>query len=618
MDSTTSDEGEKEKCSEVFDYLVVASGFFSSPFVPDIPGLSDFKGRVIHSSVLDDPDVLPSVFPGHKAGKLLVIGGSMSGAEAASSLAFHLSALKYTPSPRGDSFRDCEVHHVCSKPFWTIPMYLPQTDGSDEVSFLPLDLVMYNLGRRSPGPVEYSFGPLSAEQITKTNNVFRSLLGNAYETYGHIKAKHDGQNPQPTFVAIGNDYAEFVRSKAISPTVGRVHAIHDSGSGQASVDITLPDGQTTSLDNVAAIITATGFTPHPSLSFLPDDILSVLEYSATDSYIPLVLDSRGSMHSHIPRLGFVGFYKGPYWGAMEMQARSLGQAWSTRTSTDETEAEQKRKERASIRVFRNADPRLCRAQLPMGDYTGLMESFARELRIPRAQLVDSNPEKHGPVVPARYAFNPSKEQQVETTKTLADLRVTLICSPGPGPSPNYNQNQALAVAVFRGLHGTWAFTRTYRDRGIQTPRTVSGKISFHPRWPSDPVYEREYFCEDFENSPGGTHPMGEYNSRSEYAYSLSQQLGSDHTIRCESEDGSHGLVISSARVRMRDGERAEGQCVVHASGEEEEEGREGSAFRYEYAFHFEGVEITAWECRAVDISPGIAGTGVRAESVYRR
>ncbi|MDD2705359.1 MAG: NAD(P)/FAD-dependent oxidoreductase [Acidocella sp.] len=35
--------------SEVFDYVVVASGHFSTPNVPDFPGLSKFPGRVLHA-----------------------------------------------------------------------------------------------------------------------------------------------------------------------------------------------------------------------------------------------------------------------------------------------------------------------------------------------------------------------------------------------------------------------------------------------------------------------------------------------------------------------------------------------------------------------------------------
>lgn len=37
------------KYSELFDYVVVANGHFSTPNVPEFPGIQDFQGSVLHS-----------------------------------------------------------------------------------------------------------------------------------------------------------------------------------------------------------------------------------------------------------------------------------------------------------------------------------------------------------------------------------------------------------------------------------------------------------------------------------------------------------------------------------------------------------------------------------------
>lgn len=87
-------------------------------------------------------------------------------------------------------------------------------------------------------------------------------------------------------------------------------------------------GQTKTIDNIDKIIMATGFEHFNSLSILPESVLSKLEYSSTDPFSPLILDKGGTIRSEIQDIGFVGFYRGPYWGVMEMQARFLGSLWS--------------------------------------------------------------------------------------------------------------------------------------------------------------------------------------------------------------------------------------------------------------------------------------------------
>lgn len=612
--------------SECFDYLVVASGYFSTPYIPDIPGLSEYRERAIHSSALDIPGSLQKILqePNTAGGKLVVIGGSLSGAEAASALALYLSSRKYTSTSSKSCLRAYEVHHVSTKPFWAIPTYLPQSPpvespDKEDVSFLPLDLALYNLSHRPPGPVQYSFGPLSVEQIAKFNNNFRALLGREYENCGHITSKcnrPENDKPQPTFLAIGNDYAEFVRSKAISPTIGRVCGITRSPSGSAGVEISLPDGQITRMDDVAATIMATGFKPNNSLSFLPDEVLSTLEYLSGDTFLPLVLDGKGSMHTDIPDLGFVGFYKGPYWGAMEMQARLLGDIWVSASPRDgiylsDTEKLKRAEERQAIRDFRSADPNVYRSQLPMADYTGMMESLARDLGIPRAQLTGSG-ERHGPVVPARFAFDKTppgpgrymKENQVKTT--LGSLRTTL------NPK-NSTTSPGMALAIFRALHGTWNFTRTWYKAPSRSETKISGAAAFHPRYPTKTGYDKEYLCE--ETAHDTSVPSAGVSSRSVCSLldplprpdgiHIHVRLADGMNLNTE-DQFSHALKLSPARQKVRDGEQIPGEYTVHASGSGGRTGRghSGGIYQYEYVFNMEGVAITSWECCIVCKHPG--------------
>ena len=105
-----------------FDHLLVASGFFGKPIIPD----SLAKGSsipIVHSSQYRDLEsLLAKARPG--GGKILVVGGQMSGVEIAGTIASHLSSA--TNSPDDSPILDIEkytVHHVIQRPIWVFPLY---------------------------------------------------------------------------------------------------------------------------------------------------------------------------------------------------------------------------------------------------------------------------------------------------------------------------------------------------------------------------------------------------------------------------------------------------------------------------------------------------------------
>lgn len=72
--------------------VVVASGNFDSPHTPQIPGLSDFQGRVLHSSEY----LSPEPFAGQR---VLVVGGGNSGVQIAVELAATARVSLVTRNP---------------------------------------------------------------------------------------------------------------------------------------------------------------------------------------------------------------------------------------------------------------------------------------------------------------------------------------------------------------------------------------------------------------------------------------------------------------------------------------------------------------------------------------
>ncbi|KAE8351518.1 hypothetical protein BDV28DRAFT_158686 [Aspergillus coremiiformis] len=590
--------------SESFDYLIVASGYFSKPYTPDIPGLAGFAEHTAHSSAVHTKEDICSMLEKCGAneggsGKLVVIGGSMSGVETASALALYLSSM----SAASSRFRGYEVYHICTRPFWTIPTYLPRAvpqddTGEKSVQFLPLDLVLYDLARRPPGPVQYNFGPVSQQQTIKVNEYFLSLLGSQYADHAHVGGDpHDGtSDAHPSWIAIGDDYAGYVRSDSLHPTIGRVCSVKCPQPGLASIDIKRSDGKIISLEDVIAIFTATGFTPFASLSFLPKDVLSKLEYSAEDSFFPLILDGRGTSRAEILDIGFVGFYRGPYWGVMEMQARRVAESWYRADfegicfSAEELKI--RAQERQSMRGYRDAGSS-SRGQFPMGDYVGLMESFARDLDITRVTLSKAE-ERSGPIIPARYMAEGQKKPLILTEShiTMASLRSTL--TPGRDTS-----SIGLAKAIFRALHGTWSFSRVSSRHKDE----VMGTARFSARYPAYPEYEKAYTCNEVTKVDGALRPSD----------SLIYQLGRSSTdggkVQISVLDMDPGTDLEKApqpsyeikfmgSPRLELGESGHEEYVVRATGQRSPEyDLGGPRYSYEYVFRLEGVAISSWECR---------------------
>lgn len=119
-DVITSSDGTDEK--REFDYVIVASGFFGKPIIPEGLNVSSEVPTVHSSGYRDLKGLLGKGRPG--GGKILVVGGQMSGIEIAGTIASHLSAA--ANSPRDSDIQDIEkytVHHVIQRPVWVFPLF---------------------------------------------------------------------------------------------------------------------------------------------------------------------------------------------------------------------------------------------------------------------------------------------------------------------------------------------------------------------------------------------------------------------------------------------------------------------------------------------------------------
>lgn len=491
--------------THTFDYLVIASGFFDAPGRSFDPSPDGHLRNMQHSSVFRDLSVLSQ-----RPGKIAVIGGGISGSEAAAQAAFQISSAKHSPGKSKPVHADSIIYHIVNRPFYCLPRYLPQNphldstqDTNSAPSFLPLDLVLYNLSRRGEGPISASITTVPPEKAKKGHDFMRSVIGGDQQEYSNEALVYTEEETQyPGYCGIADTYLEFVRSGLIVPVQGWVEKVeqrNDSGSFNISLQHKKPwsnkagvcslfssVGQFTNkrqtksqLLDVAGIIEATGYKN--DLEYLHDTPKGFLYPESCCPRIPFLL-TRNSMLSDNPTLGFVGFYEGPYWGVMEMQARFIADSWfkSTPDPMNPTQASMKQLETTQqMRHELQFNGSLQVPQFWMADYIGIVEEIARDVGVSRVDAAFGG--QRGPAFPSRYQGNDTAKEAGVVVQEVASVLAA-----------SQNDAKFVAAAVFRAMQGIWTLHRNIATRNTTPGGVLTGKAQFHPRVPTDPAYAAEY------------------------------------------------------------------------------------------------------------------------------
>ncbi|KAL5345630.1 hypothetical protein ACLOAV_009384 [Pseudogymnoascus australis] len=492
--SADSNLNTSETEEHLFDHVIISSGFFGKPIIPK--AFVNQEGTpipIIHSSEFSD---LKELLKENKRapGKILVVGGSMSGAETSATIAAQISSEIHSPGKSDiESIEQYTIHHVTSKPFWTVPFFLPlktQVDNANHdgkvITFLPLDMVMFNLSNRSPEEcLKNRSGIVSPEAAQRSHDAFKLFNGGEASAYAFLPTDKETDAP---WLAISDTYSSFAQSDAIKITRGRVKSIADD---HTSVTVETPSS-TETLDNISAIIFATGFDSASSLSFLPESILSTLGYDSSTPDLPLALSLHSTIHPSIPSLGFVGFYRGPYWGVAEQQAALLRTLWQPDASPPP--ALSSALESASSIIprlrscYKETPERL--TQFPMGDYTHIMESL-REIQGHEPAVAGDS--YCTPVSPALYATGLQDlgegEEAAQCKEALRLIQQEIDGSRG---------GKFVAKAIFRSLQGNWVLNRTIKSNISTYPSgSLIGTARFYPRRPTAEGFAAEYlYVED--------------------------------------------------------------------------------------------------------------------------
>lgn len=259
---------------ESFPRIVIASGRYNLPAVPDIEGLSSFDGRIgmRHAFDYDGP-------AGFIGARVLVAGGSNSALEIACDLA-KLDAAKVVITMRRQRY--------------VVPKL---------IAGVPVD----NIGlTRFAALAAETFPPDATAAALKT--FILEASGNP-ALYG---APSPAENLLEARVALNQDYVPLLAEGRLSarPWITRLE-------GRTAW---FEDGSSAEFD---AVVMGTGY--RLSLPFLSGEIREILD--PDDTHIDLA-DS--TFHPDLDGIAFLGLYPlvGPYFPVLELQARYLAYVWS--------------------------------------------------------------------------------------------------------------------------------------------------------------------------------------------------------------------------------------------------------------------------------------------------
>lgn len=487
---TEGGEGE-----ETFDYLVVASGYFAKPHIANIPGLDTFSGTVLHSSEYRSPEQIDGK---HVA----IVGDSYSAVEIAGEITPHAATLT----------------HIHPRPFWVFPRYLPARISDPQSPFVPIDLAFYSRSnRKTPGE-----NTLPDEgQIRSKNQFFQSLCGDQGRISPGLRVPPD----EASFVAISEHYANAVRGGAISLHTGRLDSVLPGDR------LKLDSGEVLA-NKFDVIIVATGF--RTSLPFFDQDVLDTISYDPGDTITPLLL-YRSSFHPSLPHAAFVGMYRGPYMGVIELQSQ-----WVAKVFSDQLPLPSNQTQEEGLTLERRIRERVPHFQFPHSDYVGIMADLALELGI---DPVVAWPGRNTNVVtPAQFGSGEIASQ------LIAEVESDLSAA---------EKGKWVGAAVYSALQGPWTITRRLESANSNLPSgTFTGQASFTRRvtkasTPSALEYEYAYL----ETGQLATDTGLRFDAQRRYRYLYDEN---DDRIDAYFDDTSDASFFHSLRFLAPGDESGEG------------------------------------------------------------
>ncbi|KAL1602428.1 hypothetical protein SLS60_005844 [Paraconiothyrium brasiliense] len=478
--------GEQTRC---FDYLIIGTGYLQHPkelrceMDASIKTNPLFPVPILHSTNYRKLEqIVPLAEKSHTGPRtVLVIGGSHSGADIASLVAHQASDARWGDHG-SELFRGVQVVHVGMNVLLPIPGMVWDKATTTHASMHPLEFTLCERSTREPQPLTFGFAPASVEENQVLLFYYKEIIEGGV---GDL----DFMEKLPANVALGDRYYQCVQDGRIKLIPGSVTRL-DRGKGSETITASVrgKNGQDIIIDNVAAVINATGFNSGGSLNFLAHDVKEQLEFDAANTRLPAVLNaSYMAQNSNVPDIALLGFVP-VNWGIIEMQMRAVVNRWTGRPFDEDPAhvialGEHMRYIQAAIRDEKRKEEV---PQFLFGDYLGLMEQAARELHL--EQIYGKHGDFDGFYCSSRFiGRGESKGEALKTMYAIHHLQEEVE-----------RRNPLLAYVAFTGLLGRWR-SESRADGGNKTVY----EIDVHPRYATDPKYDLEHVVV-LRKTSGGT------------------------------------------------------------------------------------------------------------------
>jgi hypothetical protein len=506
-----TDAATQTKHSKEFGGVVLATGFFSKPRFPSglLPELqqrskqSESKQQHSMMDILHSKDYscheqfasTPAVAgtngaPPEPPAKIAIVGSSHSALE----IAVDLTQSAEQP-----------ITVIMPRIPWVVPRYVPASSGSKtdnnndgDDGFLPIDLAFYKRSHDQGTAEEATV--LTPESCRKKNEGLRNLLGPRQD---RILPVPQASFDRPPMVAVSDLFLDLVADGRIEVMNGRLEGLTEDGNGlrvsesQNSLKNGGDETDTLEVPGVTSLICCTGYSPDlesycGGSAEEPSGILEAVQYDPTDAFSPMTTHLE-TLHPELSNLAFVGLYRGPYMGVVELQARLASEYLSGKTTTSLSNSHWK-KELATSEAIRHADPEL-RPQFPRFDYVGFLDSLVGSLAEPRG-FPTENLGAGEIVTPAFYQADPGL---IESAKRDLDRE-----------AERSNTGHHLPSVVTSALVGNWSFERDIvhfasGGRSIAQRQYIHGKVNYSRSKDHNSVRYREDGL--FEISPTKSLPV---------------------------------------------------------------------------------------------------------------
>lgn len=268
-----SENGDMKKRTEIFDYVVIASGLYcqANQFIPSIPGKEHFKGKIVHSCDFRDASIA-------KDKRVVVIGGGKSANDTAVEAAVsnaksvtHLCRTLYWPSPR-NVWGIIPTHMVlCSR--------------------LGTNLVCTQTGTFPTGSVLSKYSRILALLTRPIYRFYEFLVAWQFNLKGSLYPQADViRGFYNVHLSVNDDHTNLRKQGQIDMKVGEIDEFKDDGT-----TLVLKDGSTVSAD---LVVSATGFRENYSFFEDPTKLLDI-----EDDGVYLY---RYILPKNVPNLAFIG------------------------------------------------------------------------------------------------------------------------------------------------------------------------------------------------------------------------------------------------------------------------------------------------------------------------